>query len=372
MSCSVKMLYAKDALGRSAEDLHCCVASDPLIWYLFAMNFFGKDLVVSLVDDAFIFSTQTQDTPLVLPAYVAIQTGTARILACGEEARAMLGREPTNISVVRVLVEGTIADQEAAEALFRFGLPKLMGGYFLVRLRVIIASRTFGPGKLPVQRMGTAGGAREVYLIEMGMATAIGMKLDVEKPEVKAVLTVSDDWFEFAVISLAGILTGTNGALGTRSFVEDIQNHLTLSRHFRPDPVTLTSQLESAGLNPQAAPELPGWETWAGRTEAGRLSTQSISRDEMTAGMMPSLVRLTERIKEAIRRLPDDKQYQLSRTTIQATGSALRIPGLAQMLTDQLGYPVTPFPAAIHPSVEGAKTVLKELNSLRKVPPTGR
>ena len=82
------------------------------------MGLFGKDAAVSLVDDSFIFSTQTQARPLVLPAYVAIQPGTTRVLACGDEAKAMLGREPGNISVVRVLVEGLVADQQGAESLF--------------------------------------------------------------------------------------------------------------------------------------------------------------------------------------------------------------------------------------------------------------
>jgi len=59
-----------------------------------------------------------------------------------------------------------------------------------------------------VKQMAVGGGAREVFLIEMGMATAIGMQLDVQKPELKAVLTISDDWFEFAIISLAGVLAG--------------------------------------------------------------------------------------------------------------------------------------------------------------------
>lgn len=336
------------------------------------MSIFAKDVAVSLVDDSFIFSTQTQASPLVLPAYVAIQTGTTRVLACGEEAKAMLGREPNNISVVRVLVEGVIADQQSAESLLRFGLRKVLGGAVLVRPRVIIASRTYDPGKWSVKNMGTVGGAREVYLIEMGMATAIGMQLDVQKPEIKAVLSVSDDWFEFAVISLAGVLVGANGAIGIRTFVEDIQNHLTLSRQFRPDSVALASQLELAGVNPHAAVDIPGWETWAGRTEHGRLSAQPASRDDITIGIMPSLVKLTERVKEAIRRLPNDKQYHLSRTTIHGTGSALRIPGLAQMIADQVGHSLTPFNAGVHPSIEGCKTVLKELNFLRRVKPTGK
>lgn len=336
------------------------------------MSIFAKDVAVSLVDDSFIFSTQIQAPPFVLPGYVAIQTGTTRVLACGEEAKSMLGREPNNISVVRVLVEGVIADQRSAESLFRFGLRKVLGGAVLIRPRVIIASRTYDPGKWSVKNMGTVGGAREVYLIEMGMATAIGMQLDVQKPEIKAVLSVSDDWFEFAVISLAGVLVGANGAIGTRSFVEDIQNHLTLCRQFRPDFAMLASQLESAGVNPHAALDLPGWETWAGRAEHGRLTAQPASRDDITLGIMPSLARLTERIKDTIRRLPNEKQYQLGRTTIHGTGSALRIPGLAKMIADQVGYSLIPFATAVHPSIDGCKTVLKELNFLRSVKQTGQ
>lgn len=335
------------------------------------MNLFGKDVAVSLVDDAFIFGTQADANPLVLPAYVATQAGTNRILAFGEEAKNMLGREPNNISVARILAEGLVAEQQAAEAVFRFGLRKLLGGALLIRPRVIVACRTYEPGKWSVKNMAMAGGAREVYLIEMGMATAIGMQLDVQKPELRAVLSISDDWFEFTVISLAGVLAGADGAIGRRSFVEDIQNHFTLIRQFRPEFAVLDAKLQSGGLNPRSAIELPGWETWAGRTELGRLTAQNASRDEMTVGMMPSLVRLTERIKAAIRRLPGEKQSQLGRTTIHAAGTAAQIPGLIPMIAQQLGYSVTPFSAAVHPSIEGCRTVLKELNVLKRIRPTG-
>lgn len=334
------------------------------------MNLFAKDVAVSLVDDSFIFATQAQVTPLVLPAYVAIQTGTTRALACGEEAKAMLGREPKNISVVRVLEEGVVAGHEAAESLFRFGLRKLLGGALLIRPRVIVAFRNYDLGKLPAKHMATAGGAREVYLMEMGMATAIGMGLDVQKPEIKAVLSVSDDWFEFTMISLAGVLAGTNGSIGTKTFVEDIQNHCVLVHQFRPEGSAIESQLLSAGLDPAAVVDVPGWEVWSGRTEQGRLTSQSVSREDITFGLMPSLVRMTEKIKNTIRSLPNEKQSQLSRTTIHATGAAMRIPGLTQAIANQLGFSVTPYSSDIHPSIEGCKCILKELNFLRRVKTT--
>ena len=44
------------------------------------MKLLGTDCAISLVDDTFIFSTKNQQTPLVVPAYVAMQTGTSLVL----------------------------------------------------------------------------------------------------------------------------------------------------------------------------------------------------------------------------------------------------------------------------------------------------
>lgn len=336
-----------------------------------AFGLLGKDVAVSLVDDAFLFTTQDRPQPLVLPAYVALQAGTRLVLACGEEAKAMRGREPANITVAGVLTEGVVTDTEVAQALFRFGIRTLFGRKWIIRPRVIIACRTGETGRAAVKHMAVAGGAREVYLIEPAMATAIGMDLDVQKPEIRAVLSLSNDWFEFSVISLAGILAKTDGAIGVQAFVEDIRNHLTLSRQFRPDAAALEAQLFAGGIEPGVASETAGWEVWAGRSERGRVAAQSLSPADLAVGMMPSLTRLAERIKGVFHSLPGDQRFQLNTATIHAAGSSMAIPGLAQALANQLGHPVVPFSADAHPSIEGTRRILQELRFLRKVQPKG-
>lgn len=334
------------------------------------MRFFAPDVVVSFVDDSFIFSTKEMETPLVIPAYVTIMRDTKKVLAYGDEAKVMRGKEPENISVIRVLTEGLITDDTLAQSMYEFGMRAAIRKDFIVRPRVIIISRQMELHKRALKDMATAGGAREVYLLDLNLSAAIGMKLEIQKPEFHSVLTLSDDWFEFSVISLAGIVVKAEGAIGTRAFVEDIQNHLTYSRQFRPDFDTLTSKLETAGVSSQTTQEVAGWETWSGRTEQGRQSSQPLSREDMTTGMMPSLVRITERIKEAIRRLPKENQYSLSQIPIHATGSAMRIPGHASLLAKQLGCTVTPYASDINPSIEGGKVMLRELNFLREIKPS--
>lgn len=324
------------------------------------MNIFGKDLAVSLVDDSFIFSSLNQENPLVLPAYVAIQEGTTKVLAYGEEAKAMLGQVPDDVVVVKVLVEGNIVDQQLAESLFRFGVRSVLGKRVLIGPKVFIVCRLCNPpSRELVISMVIEGGARKIYMHSIGMATAIGMQLDVQEPEPKAVLSVSDDWFHFSIISLGGIVRETHGAIGSWTFVEDIRNHCALTRKFRPDFADLLAQLQAGGVNPDAVAGMPGWGTPSGQIDTSRLTIHSLPRDEITIGMLPSLVKMTERIKAAIQFLPEEKRHQMNGVTMHATGSALTIPGLAQLIADQLGYSVTPYATKVHPSIDGCRTLLK-------------
>ncbi|HWB61306.1 MAG TPA: rod shape-determining protein [Chthoniobacteraceae bacterium] len=340
------------------------------------MSLFSNDIAISLADDSFLFSTREHPEPLVIPAYVAMQAGTNRALAYGAEAKAMLGKAPENITVVRVLIEGMPGNYEAALALLRHGMKKLHVRS-IVRPRVIVPVPPGDPGnsaikKMVMKHLVATGGAREVYLIDMGVATAIGMKLEIQKPELHAVLSVSDDWFEFTVISLSGVLASAGGAIGTKTFVEDARNHFIVSRQFKPDLQPLEDLLMSVGINAGAASAVQGWEVWTGKSGQGGMTGQLLSPAEITTGLMPSLVRITERIKNTIRSLTHEQQSDLARATIHATGSAMAIPGLAQTLANQLGMAVTPFPATVHPSIDGCRLALDELKFLRQVAPPKR
>lgn len=117
------------------------------------MSLFSNNVAVSLVDDSAFLATQDRPSPLVFPAYVAFQTGTTMVLAVGEEARRMSGREPGNIRVVRAIEEGVVVDREAGAALFRFALQNL-GSRTFVRPRVVVAMRNHEAGKLTAKDVG--------------------------------------------------------------------------------------------------------------------------------------------------------------------------------------------------------------------------
>jgi len=82
-----------------------------------------------------------KDQGIVLrePSVVAVQAGTNKVLAVGDEAKRMLGRTPANIVAVRPLKDGVIADFEVTEAMLRHFITKVHNRRVRVRPRVVIA-----------------------------------------------------------------------------------------------------------------------------------------------------------------------------------------------------------------------------------------
>src|SRR5437588_858531 len=131
-----------------------------------------------------------KDQGIVLrePSVVAVQAGTNKVLAVGDEAKRMLGRTPSNIVAVRPLKDGVIADFEVTEAMLRHFISKVHNRRVRARPRVVIAvpSGITEVEKRAVRESATHAGAREVYLIEEPMAAAIGVGLEVKGRDLVA------------------------------------------------------------------------------------------------------------------------------------------------------------------------------------------
>jgi len=146
------------------------------------------------------------------PSVVAIRTdskGKKNVLAVGREAKEMLGRTPDNISAIRPMKDGAIADFEIAGEMLRYFIAKAHDRKTLLRPRVVIAVPT---GITPVEKRAVweaaqSAGAREISLIVEPMAAAIGAGLPVTEASGNMVVDIGGGRTEVAVISLSGIVT---------------------------------------------------------------------------------------------------------------------------------------------------------------------
>src|SRR5437588_231307 len=199
-----------------------------------------------------------KDQGIVLrePSVVAVQAGTNRVLAVGDEAKRMLGRTPANIVAVRPLKDGVIADFEVTEAMLRHFISKVHNRRVRVRPRVVIAvpSGITEVEKRAVRESATHAGAREVYLIEEPMAAAIGVGLPVQDPAGNMIIDIGGGTTEVAIISLSadlvdrGLVLAGGGAL-LRGFDKLLSEETGLPVHVAEDPLSAVAEGTGKCLN---------------------------------------------------------------------------------------------------------------------------
>lgn len=143
------------------------------------------------------------------PSVVAIDTDTKRPVAVGLEARDMIGRTPRNITAIRPLKEGVIADYESTSVMLKYFLKKALGNSFGSKKRILICipyAVTYVE-KHAVEEAAYTTGAKDVKIIEEPLAAAIGAGLPVSEPTGSMIVDIGGGTSEVAVISLGGIVS---------------------------------------------------------------------------------------------------------------------------------------------------------------------
>ena len=134
-------------------------------------GFFGwlsSDIGIDLGTANTLVYVKDQGIVLREPSVVAVQAGTNRVLAVGDEAKRMLGRTPANIVAVRPLKDGVIADFEVTAVMIKYFLSKVLRRRQFVRPRLVVAVPTgiTSVEKRAVIEAAEQAGARHIHLVD--------------------------------------------------------------------------------------------------------------------------------------------------------------------------------------------------------------
>ncbi len=161
------------------------------------------------------------------PSVAAVNTKTNQILAVGEEAKRMLGRTPSHISVIRPLVNGVISNFEMTQEMLRQFLRRLsandrfpLSGYR--RAVLAIPDNLTEVERKSVEDAARNAGCAKVYLVEEPVAAALGADLAIGLPLASLIIDIGGGTTDVAVISMgATVVSRTLKVAGDR-FNEDV------------------------------------------------------------------------------------------------------------------------------------------------------
>jgi rod shape-determining protein MreB len=332
------------------------------------LGFFSNDIGIDLGTANTLVYVKDHGIVLREPSVVAVQQGTNKVLAVGDEAKRMLGRTPGNIVAIRPLKDGVIADFEVTEAMLRHFISKVHNRRRMVRPRVVIAvpSGITEVEKRAVKDSATHAGAREVYLIEEPMAAAIGCGLPVQDAAGNMIIDVGGGTTEVALISLSGIVFSRSVRVAGDELDEAVINYMKRAYNLMIGERTAEDIKIKIGSAYKMEKEL-SMEVKGRDLVAGLPKTISISSQEVREAVVEPVSTIVDSVRITLERCPPELSADLvDRGLVLAGGGAL-LRGLDKLLQEETGLTVHVAEDPLSAVAEGTGRALQELRFLRAV-----
>lgn len=192
---------------------------------------YATDIGIDLGTSSIVIYIKGKGIVLKEPAVIAYDRDLEKIKAYGEEARQMIGRTPGNITGIRPLREGVISDYVMTEQMLRFFIQKAMGrrGFLKPRIVISVPSRVTDVERRAVEEATYQAGAKEVIIVEETIAAAIGIGIDITRPEGSMVVDIGGGTTDIAIITAGGIAQSLCIQLAGNQFNESIIRYLRKS-----------------------------------------------------------------------------------------------------------------------------------------------
>ncbi len=305
---------------------------------------FSNDLSIDLGTANTLIYVRDQGIVLDEPSVVAIRVhnGQKTVEAVGAEAKRMLGRTPGNITAIRPLKDGVIADFQVTEKMLQHFISKVHQNSFIrpsPRVLVCVPCKSTQVERRAIRESALSAGAREVRLIEEPMAAAIGAGLNVEEATGSMVVDIGGGTTEIAIISLNGVVYSDSVRVGGDRFDEAIVTHV------RRTYGSLIGDATAERIKQEIGCAYPGSEIREidvrGRNLAEGIPRRfTLNSDEILEALQEPLAVIVQAVKRALEQSPPELAADIAETGIVLTGGGALLRGIDQLLADESALPV--------------------------------
>ncbi len=335
-------------------------------------DWFSSDLAIDLGTANTLVYAKDRGIIVNEPTVVAVHTGVKgmdRVLAVGREAKEMLGRTPGSIKAVRPMKDGVIADFEVTQEMLKYFIHKSLSGSKLIKPRIII-SIPYGitqVEKRAVKESAEQAGAREVYLIEEPMASAIGAGLPITEPSGNMIVDIGGGTTEVAVISLGGIVFSKSEKVAGDRFDEAIATYIKKKYSLLIGERTAEQIKIQIGNAYPFEDEVKTIEVKGRDLIAGAPKIIEVTSDEIRDALADPVSRVVEAIKVALEKTPPELAADIVDNGIILAGGGSLLANLDILIKEKTGLPVSLAEDPLTCVVRGCGKALESLSLLRQV-----
>ena len=300
------------------------------------------------------------------PSIIARDAKTEKLIAVGERAREMQGKENPNIQTIRPLKDGVIADFTAAELMIR-GLVKMVSSknhWFSPshRMVVCIPSGSTEVEIRAVRDSSDRAGGRDVYMIKEPIAAALGIGLDVLAPEGNMIVDIGGGSTEIAVISLGGIVTDKSIRVAGDDLTEDIMEYMRRAHNVKVGErmaETIKINVGSALTELENPPE--DYVVHGPNLMTALPMEIPVSYQEISHCIEKSISKIEAAVLGALENTPPELYADIVKNGVYLTGGGALLRGLDKRLTDKIGIQFHIADDPLHSVAKGTGVALKNI-----------
>ncbi len=333
---------------------------------------FSKRIGIDLGTANVLVYEQGRGVVLDEPSVVAVAERDNTVVAVGNEARAMIGRHPGSIQVIRPMRDGVIADYLITEAMLRYFIARVVGRFNIVRPEVMICVPVgvTGVEQRAVRDAAEAAGARRpAHLIPEPLAAAIGAEIPVGSPRGHMVIDIGGGRTEAAVISLFGIVASESVRIAGDRLDDAIAQYIK-RRH---NLVIGERTAEEVKLTIGSAVPLDEEMTTGvrGRDQiTGLPRTITLRSSEVTQAIQEHLATIVQTSRRVLERTPPELASDVIDRGIVLTGGGALLRGLDQLILHETGVPVHVADDPLRCVARGAGMALDYIDVIARSLPT--
>jgi len=330
----------------------------------------GKQLGIDLGTVNVLVNVVGRGIVLQEPSVVAISSEEYKIVAVGEEARAMLGRTPEAIEVMRPMRDGVIADYRVTQRMLEYFIRKVCGPFRLFKPRVMI-SVPYGVTSVEqraVREAALEAGAGRAHLIPEPLASALGAGLPIGTPSGNMIVDLGGGATEAAVLAMNGIVVAHSVRIGGLRLDEAIAAYIRRKYNLmvgQPTAEEVKIRIGAAlPLEEELHIEVQGRDQVTGLPH-----TITISSGEVTEALFEPLTAVLSVIRSVLEKTPPELSSDIIDRGMVLSGGGALLRKIDELVTRETGVPAYVADAPIACTALGAGKALEQYEILRRSVP---
>lgn len=296
------------------------------------------------------------------PAVITVDSQSKKCIAAGLDARDMLGRTPKNMTCIRPLKDGVVADFEATDMMLNYFLKKCNLKGMLKKNVILICHPTkiTSVEKNAIRDCAYRAGAKKVYLEEEPKVAALGAGLDIGKASGNMVLDIGGGTSDIAVLSLGDIVCSTSIKTAGNKITHDILENVRIKKKMYIGEQTADEIKRKVGnaliTNDSEVITVSGRDV-----ETGLPHSIEINNNEVQKYIYSSLQEIVHATKTILEVTPPELAADIVQHGLVLTGGGALLKNLDQLMRNELQIPVYVADNALRCVVDGCTIMLHNL-----------